>query len=119
MVDTHTVIRAFKLNQESLDQSLGRVETKEPPKVLSSRIEKVVGPLEDRLKKKGYEFFVSTTKLYRGLPERVLVLDPNAPFMPDEGYDDKVDNDFLEVARELELPYEPEDRFIDYGIRSL
>ena len=119
MTDTQTIIRTFRLNKDSLDQTLGEAETEETPEILAPRLSAFVGAVPKAMKRKGYEFMVGTNGLYRGMPERVMAIDHNAPFMVPKEYWEKSDRDFLEVAEQFELPYEPEDRFVDYAKRRL
>lgn len=113
-IPIHTAIRTYKLNRKSLD---AKVEPKisnpqEPIKEDVARYRSVIYKLPKEMKTRGFETYISYNCTYRGLPERVLIVDKKAPFSED--WANEVDTIFQETAGKLRLSYyEPEDIFID------
>lgn len=114
-----TLMRTFRVNSSLFDETFGVVEAREPSEVLAERFGLVIAGLQTQINRKGYDFLIGSTKLHRGIPERVLVVDHRAPFCLDDEYRAKLDSDFLESARGLNLPYEAEETFIDMSRRRL
>ena len=121
---TQTVMRSFKLNKESLDSLVGPSTPRQKDQPLSledvKRFGLIAGKLQNKVNAKGYQMFTSFPEgVYRGAPETIIVVDSNAPFFFDDKYPQKLDYDFLEITKELKLPYEPQDTLIDMSKRTL
>jgi len=110
MEKTHTIVRSFCLNKKSLDEQLKKTETGDSWEERYNRVSLVTKNLQKKINEKGYILF-SGTKNYMGLPQTLLVIDNKS----NRKYDKRLENEFLESAKALNLPYEPEDRFIDWS----
>lgn len=115
---TQIAIRSFCLNKARLDEQFGKTDEPESIETQAPRFRLVHAGLGKEVVDAGYSLFCGRT-LYRGLPERVLVVDNNAPFCFSKDYEEKVDDILLNAARNLNLPYEPENTFINMALRCL
>lgn len=107
----HRILRSFKLNKSALDDF---ATEQEDLKKLKQRTTRVIVDLQEIISERGYTLLCGKD-LYRGLPERLLVTSDDAPFLFDRRYEKRVDEMLINIARTLNLPYEPETSFLDFS----
>jgi hypothetical protein len=105
-------MRMFKLNKASLDSLIGKPPLLEELSFVDEFL--IFGKifmLQNNLKNKGYQLYMSESN-YRGLSERILVVNPAVPCF-DEKQSNEMNRNIYETCRSLNLPYESEEEFMD------